>query len=283
MTSLLVTGASGLLGRCLLGADWGDDRVVGTYYTTPIESAHETIQLDDRDAEQVGRCVERVDPDVVVHSAAATSVEACEDDAELARETNSLGTEHVVDAATAADARVVYPSTAYVFGDDAPVHAEDDEPNPLNQYGKTKLDGERYVSSECPAGLIARFCVVVSFARADRADFGSWVRGQLQAGERVRLIDDQEITPTVLSDAIDALQFLIDREERGVFHVTSSDRLTRYELGREIAHRHGLDADLLEPIPMAEMGWRAARPEHLCLGSEKLRQRGYEPAEIRTE
>lgn len=283
MTSLLVTGASGLLGRCLLDAEWSDDRVVGTYHTTPIESDHETVNLDVRDREQVERVVERIDPDVVVHGAAATSVEVCEEEPELARETNALGTKHVVDAATAAGARVVYPSTAYVFGDDAPVHTEDDEPSPINRYGRSKLDGERYVQSASPPGTIVRFCVVVSLDRADRSDFGSWVRGQLEAGERVRLIDDQEITPTVLSDAVGALGYLIDREETGVFHVTSPDRMTRYELGREIARRHGLDPELVEAIPMTEMGWEAPRPRCLCLGSEKLRQYGYETARIRTQ
>jgi dTDP-4-dehydrorhamnose reductase len=283
MTSLLVTGASGLLGRCLLDAEWSDDRVVGTYHTTPVEADHETVHLDVRDREQVERVVERVDPDVVVHSAAATSVEACEEKPELAHETNALGTKHVVDAAAAVGARVVYPSTAYVFGDDAPVHTEDDEPAPMNRYGRSKLDGERYVESASPAGTIVRFCVVVSIDRADRSDFGSWVRGQLEAGERVRLIDDQQITPTVLTDAVDALGYLIEHEETGVFHVTSPERMTRYELGREIAHRHGLDPELVEPIPMTEMGWEAPRPRHLCLGSEKLRRYGYETARIRTE
>lgn len=282
MTSLLVTGASGLLGGCLLDAGWNDG-VVGTYHTTPIQSSHETIRMDVRDPGQVERVFERVDPDVVVHSAAATSVEACEDDPELAHETNARGTEHVVDAATAVGARVIYPSTAYVFGDDEPVHDEDDEPNPLNRYGRTKLAGERYVRSECPSGLIARFCVVVDLARTDRADFGSWVRGRLEAGERVRLIDDQRITPTVLSDAVGALRYLIERDASGVFHISSPDQLTRYELGREIARRHGFDSDLIEPIPLAEMGWQASRPEHLCLGSEKLRRYGYDTTRIQKE
>lgn len=283
MTSLLVTGASGLLGRCLLEAEWSGEHVVGTYHTTPIESDYETVHLDVRDGEQVDRVVERVDPDVVVHSAAATSVEACQEEPELARETNALGTKHVVDAATSVGARVVYPSTAYVFGDDAPIHTEDDEPVPINEYGRSKLDGERYVESASPAGTIVRFCVVVSIDRADRSDFGSWVRGQLEDGERVRLIDDQEITPTVLTDAVDALGHLIEHEETGVFHVTSPERMTRYELGREIARRHGLDTDLVEPIPMSEMGWEAPRPANLCLGSEKLRRYGYETARIRTQ
>lgn len=283
MTSLLVTGASGLLGGCLLDAEWNGGRVAGTYHTTPIESDHETFRMDVRDPEQVERVFDRTDPDIVVHSAAATSVEACEDEPERARETNAKGTKHVVDAATAAGARVIYPSTAYVFGDDAPVHAEDDEPNPLNRYGETKLAGERYVRAECPTGLIARFCVVVNLDRTDRADFGSWVRGQLEAGERVRLIADQRVTPTVLSDAVGALRYLIEREASGVFHIVSPDRLTRYELGREIARRYDLDPDLVEPIPLAEMGWEAPRPGHLCLGAEKLRQYGYETTRIRTE
>jgi dTDP-4-dehydrorhamnose reductase len=282
MDSLLVTGASGLLGRCLLDADWGCE-VVGTYYTTPIETDREMIQLDIRDAGEVRRVFDRVDPDVVIHSAAATSVEACEDDPELARETNSLGTKHVVDAATAAGARVIYPSTAYVFGDDAPVNGEDDEPAPINIYGESKLDGEEYVKENCPDGLIARFCVVVNLSRTEHPDFGSWVRKQLEAGERVELISDQRITPTVLADAVGALKFLIERESRGTFHITSPDRLTRYELGREIARRNSLDPDLIEPIPLSEMGWDALRPKHLCLDAEKLRHQGYEPTRIRRE
>lgn len=283
MDTLLVTGASGLLGRRLLDAEWDGYEVVGTYYTTPIETDHETIRLDVRDETQVTRVVDRVDPDVVVHSAAATSVEACEADPELARETNALGTKHVVDATSAVGGRVVYPSTAYVFGDDAPVHAEDDDPKPLNRYGRSKLEGERYVREASDDGLVVRFCVVVSLDRADRADFGSWVRGQLEAGERVQLIRDQHITPTVLSDAVGALQFLVGRGSDGVFHVASPDRLTRYELGREIARKHGLDPDLVDGIPIAEMGWDAPRPEHLCLSDEKLRHHGYETTRIRTE
>ncbi|ADJ14915.1 SDR family oxidoreductase [Halalkalicoccus jeotgali] len=283
MTSLLVTGASGLLGRCLLDAEWSGGRVVGTYYTTPIESGHETVHLDVRDGEAVARLVERVDPDVVIHSAAATSVEACEDDPKLAHGTNARGTKHVVDAATAVGARVIYPSTAYVFGDGGPVHAEDDEPAPMNRYGRSKLDGERYVQAASPENTIVRFCVVVNLGPADSPDFGSWVRGRLESGERVRLIDDQEITPTVLSDAIDALGYLVEHETAGVFHVASPDRLTRYELGVEIARRHGLDPDLLEAIPIAEMDWQAPRPDHLCLGAEKLSQYGYQTTRIRTE
>lgn len=280
MDSLLVTGASGLLGRCLLDAEWSH-RVVGTYHTTPIETDREMLHLDVRDAAQVEGIFERVEPDVVVHSAAATSVEICEEDPELANETNALGTKHVVDAAKAVGARVVYPSTAYVFGDDV-VHAEDDEPAPLNLYGRSKLDGEQYVQRTCSDGLIARFCVVVSLDRVSYSDFGSWIREQLEAGERVELIDDQRITPTVRSDAISALQLLIEREARGIFHITSPDRLTRYELGREIARRHGLDPDLVEGISLAEMGWTAPRPQHLCLSAEKLRHQGYEPTGIRT-
>ncbi|MCH7660013.1 MAG: NAD(P)-dependent oxidoreductase [Euryarchaeota archaeon] len=282
MDSLLVTGASGLLGRCLLDADW-DCEVVGTYYTTPIETDREMAQLDIRDAEQVEAVVERVDPDVVIHSAAATSVEACEEDPELARETNALGTKHVVDAATAAGARVIYPSTAYVFGDDTPVHAEDDEPGPINLYGESKLEGERYVQENCPDGLIARFCVVVSLGGGEYPDFGSWIRGRIESGERVQLISNQRITPTVLTDAISALQFLIEGESQGVFHITSPDQLTRYELGREIARRHGLDPELIEGIALSEMDWSAPRPQHLCLRAEKLRHQGYEPTKIRIE
>ncbi|MEM4782496.1 MAG: NAD(P)-dependent oxidoreductase, partial [Halalkalicoccus sp.] len=257
--------------------------IVGTYYTTPIETDHETIRLDVRDSAQVERVIERVDPDVVVHSAAATSVEDCEGDPELARATNALGTEHVVDAASNVGARVVYPSTAYVFGDDAAVHAEDDEPRPLNVYGESKLDGERYVREHCPDGLIVRFCVVVSLDGSEYPDFGSWVRGQLAADERVRLIDDQRITPTALPDAIDGLEFLIERGASGRFHIASPDRLTRYELGREIARRGGFDPELVERIGMAEMGWDAPRPRRLCLSAEKLRRQGYEPTRIRSE
>lgn len=283
MGSLLVTGASGLLGRRLLRADWGEREVVGTYYTTPIETDRETVRMDVRDATQVERVFERVDPDVVVHSAAATSVEACERDPDSAHETNALGTKRVVDAASSTGARVIYLSTAYVFGDDAPIHMEDDEPAPMNHYGETKFAGEQHVRSASVPSVIARLCVLVSLTRADRADFGSWVRGRLEAGESVRLVSDQRITPTVFSDAIEVLEGFVGEETTGIFHVASSEELTRYELGREIAVRHDLDPDLVEPIPLSEMDWEAPRPRHLCLGAEKLRRCGYETTRIRTE
>lgn len=198
---ILVTGAGGQVGRALRG-------VIGTARFLSHDD------LDVTDGEAVRRAVGEAD--VVIHLAAMTHVDDCERHPDLALAVNGEGTRNVAGAAAARGARVVYLSTDYVFdGTKREEYREEDPPAPINAYGRSKLEGERYVAEE-PANLIVRTSWVFGEGR-------NFIRAILEAartGRPVRVVDDQTGRPTYAGDLAAALAYLIETGTSGMVQVS---------------------------------------------------------------
>ena len=189
---ILVTG-SGLLGIEVMAVLRREFEVVGTYNSRPKEGA---IHLNIADRSGVFEAVAEARPAAIVHTAALTDVDYCEDHREEALAINALGTKNVADAARKFGATLVHVSTDFVFDGRGSMYREDDPVNPVSYYAYSKLLGEYYV-----LGLddyaIARTSVVYGNARRN---FVTWVRDSLRAGSRITVVDDQYNTPTLSSD-----------------------------------------------------------------------------------
>lgn len=257
---VLVTGANGQVGRSLR-AILPDGRYL----------AHR--DLDVTDAASVTDAL--VGADVVVHLAALTAVDRCEQDPEFAREVNSRGTQNVVEAAATQSARVIYLSTDYVFDGTREVYTEEDEPSPLNRYGESKLEGERHVLSLGDRGLVVR----TSWVIGDGRNFVRTVLGRAGAGEKLQVVDDQVGRPTFCRPLADALVHLIHSPRSGILHVAGDgEPCTWADLADASLTAAGLDvrvervttpryiANATRPI--------AARPARSVLSLEKARALG---------
>jgi dTDP-4-dehydrorhamnose reductase len=260
---ILVTG-SGLLGSevvKVLRREPGD--VTGTYNSRPKEGM---VRLDVTDRDGTIRAIARLRPDVIVHTAAMTNVDYCEDHREEALAANAGGTKNVVDAARAMGSRVVYVSTDYVFDGARGMYREDDAVNPISFYAYTKLLGEYYVK-DVPGHVIARTSVVYGNARQN---FASWVRDSLRNGTAVRIFTDQYASPTLAVDCAEAIAALIKNGASGTYHAAGGERISRHEFARKIASFYGLDDGLIEPVTTEAMKQKAKRPRDSSLDVSKI-------------
>jgi dTDP-4-dehydrorhamnose reductase len=259
---ILVTG-SGLLGIEVIKVLGQEFKVVGTYNSKPKEGA---VRLDIMDRKGVFEAVSKLRPDAIVHTAALTNVDYCEDHRDEAMAINALGTKNVADAARQYGAKMIHVSTDFVFDGRGRMYREDDPVSPISYYAYTKLLGEYYVLG-LDDYVIARTSVVYGNARQN---FVTWVRDSLKAGTRIKVVDDQFNTPTLSVDCAEAILALLKNYTWGVYHTAGSERLSRYEFAQKISRFYGLDESLIEPVSSTTLNQKAKRPADSSLDTSKI-------------
>jgi CDP-6-deoxy-D-xylo-4-hexulose-3-dehydrase len=207
----------------------------------------------------VAQIVREVRPSVIFLPAAFSNVEACEVEPQLAYAVNVEGVSHVAAAARHARTLLVFYSSDYIFDGTAGPYAEEDVPNPLNVYGRTKLEGERLVVATVPDHLIVRTTVVYGWDRSSK-NFAMQLWQRLSAGERMRVPNDQVGTPTLVDYLAEVSLRLVETGARGVINVAGRDRLSRADFARRLAKTFSLSQSLVEEVMTAELQQQAARP-----------------------
>ena len=258
----LVIGAGGQLGHALLA-------------TAPAESdviAPARSECDLTNDDQIEHWMGEVRPVVVFNAAAYTAVDAAESDEANARLINATGAGRLAEAARRHGARLVHVSTDFVFdGETSRPYAPDDEPNPLNAYGRTKRDGDVAVLSSGADALIVRTAWVY-FERG--RNFVHTMLRLMREKDEVRVVSDQVGTPTYARNLARALWTLAQKPVSGVYHVTDSGVASWYDFAvaiREEALARGLigNAARIVPISTADYPTPARRPRFSVLDNGK--------------
>jgi dTDP-4-dehydrorhamnose reductase len=259
---ILVTG-SGLLGSDVIRVLRKEHGVVGTFNSSPKDGA---VCLDITDRGDTVRAIGELRPEYVVHTAALTNVDYCEDHAQEAAAVNDRGTKNVADAALMAGARMIYVSTDFVFDGTKGMYREDDPVNPVSVYARTKLAGEYHVK-KLDGYAIARTSVVYGNARQN---FVTWVRDSLAKGQRIRVVTDQFNSPTLSYDCAEAVAALIKNKATGIYHTAGCERISRFDFAKKIARFYGLDDSLIEPVTSDTLKQNAKRPMDSSLDVGKI-------------
>ncbi|CAN0389036.1 unnamed protein product, partial [Phaeothamnion confervicola] len=215
------------------------------------------MEVDVTDLRAVADCMDEVRPQAVFHLAAWTDVDGAEDREEDAAAVNGRGSGNVAAAAAALGAALVLPSTDYVFdGAAGRPYDEDDDPNPLGAYGRTKLAGERAALLAHPDG--ARVARTAWLYGAAGKNFVDTMRTLGTERDEVSVVDDQEGCPTWTRDLVPALEALLDQPP-GIYHTAGGGSVTWAGFARAIFEEAGLDC-AVRPITTAELGRPAPRP-----------------------
>lgn len=235
------------------------------------------VQLDITDPGAVKRTVGKIRPDVIIHCAAWTAVDAAEDEENRAKvhAINADGTRYIAEAAKAADAKMIYISTDYVFDGqgERPWKPDDKCYAPLNVYGRSKLDGELAVSSVLDKYFIVRIAWVFGL------NGKNFIRTMINIGkshDTVRVVNDQIGTPTYTLDLARLLTDMAETEKYGYYHATNEGGyISWYDLCVESYRQYGLDTKVI-PVTTSEYGLsKAARPFNSRLDKSKLTEAGF--------
>jgi dTDP-4-dehydrorhamnose reductase len=181
---------------------------------------------------------------------------------------NGTAAGFLAEACEKVKAFLVQMSTDYVFDGRKGNYHEDDKPAPINQYGSSKLLGERLVM-EHENICIARASVVYGWGRSYRANFGTWLHDKLTKGENVNVVSDQFASPTLNTNLASIIIELAERRTRGIVHAAGATRASRYEFAIKLADDFHFDPNLITPIKSESSGWLARRPRDSSLDVSK--------------
>lgn len=267
---LLVTGASGLLGLNLAVMASRLHQVTGLVHSHPLNGAPFTVRQEDLcepgAAEQL---LKEVQPDAVIHCAAMALLDECEADPQRAWMINAELPGKLAGAAKKAGCRFVTISTDGVFDGRGSHYREEDTPNPLSTYARTKLAGEQAALQANPAALVVRSNFYGWSLRGTRS-LAEHFFYNLQAGRRVYGFTDVIFCPLLVNTLAAVLLDMVEANLGGIYHVFSKGSLTKYEFGVALAKACGLRPELIEPAVIGASGLKAARSPNLEMCSDKV-------------
>ncbi|HTL70258.1 MAG TPA: SDR family oxidoreductase [Candidatus Eisenbacteria bacterium] len=267
----LVTGASGLLGGVLMKR-LGPDAVGVSRRGAGAAGPHRTLDL--ADSAGVRRFFEQEAPDLVIHAAAFSDVDGCERDPQQAWTSNALAVKHLAAACAPRRVPLVHVSTDYVFGTRGKrtPYTEDDAVSPVNIYGLTKLAGENFARNA--PGAIVRTSWL--YGPGNPSNFVNAITARLKSEPLVKVLDDQEDSPTSAEDLAEALVRIGARltgpsagEHLGVFQVCNAGSATRLGMTLKMKEMLGVSARV-EPYDRRELKGRVAiRHDYLVMSTAR--------------
>jgi len=267
---ILVTGVSGLLGLNLALQAARDHQVTGVAYAHPLRGAPFALRTCDlADAGQVAALFQELQPEAVIHCAAMANLDDCENHPERAVQVNVDLPYWLAVEAARSGTRLIHLSTDAVFDGQRGQYSEEDEPNPLSTYARTKLASERRVLEANPGAFVARVNFY-GWSMGGQRSLAEIFYAALAAGKPMFGFVDVFFCPLLVNYLANLLVEIAGTRLSGLYHVFSPETLSKYEFGRSLARRFGLDEALVQPVPVAQAGFKAARSPNLIMRSDKL-------------
>ncbi len=253
----LVFGGSSVIGSRLtkaLGASY-------TYFNNKINVSGDSFKTDIRDRTATINLIKKLNPDLVVHAAAAPNMDVCETDKKLAYDIHINGTKNIIEGCKIVDAKLVFLSTSAVFDGKKDIYKEEDETCAISYYGITKADAEKLVANAGLNFLITRMDHPYGWVYFDGQKKNTAVRvlENLDKGLVVEEITDWYNNPTFIDNLTDVIKKLIEKNSNGIFHVAGPDFLNRYEFASKIAEIFGKDKNLIKKKTSGKLNLPAKR------------------------
>jgi dTDP-4-dehydrorhamnose reductase len=269
---ILVTGASGLLGVNLLcrARDRGLEATGLCHRHILRVPGLSTFSVDLADDSASRNLLLRLRPRAIVHCAAATNVDWCEDHPAEAEKLNAKVSGDLAGIASELDARFLYVSTDAIFDGRTGNYSEEDRPSPINVYARSKLCGETQVSERHPRAAIVRL-TLYGWNAQNKLSLAEWALKRLKEGAQVPGFTDVYFNPLPATDLADTFLAMLEHDLAGVYHLGSAERVSKYDFIRLVAEVFGFERDRVLPARLADAGLRAQRALDTSLDTTKIR------------
>lgn len=247
--------------------------MLGSDLAAQFRYRHEVIGMDLGDiditrADECQKAVRETEPQIVVNAAAYTNVDGCETAKEECVAANAEAVKNIAEACRGKNITIVHFSTDYVFdGTGSRPYVEEDVCNPINVYGASKLAGENHLRTITDNYILIRTAWLYG---AKGKNFVQAILDRSKEKGKLTVVDDQTGSPTCTRDLAAATELLLDKNARGVFHVTNRGNCTWYEFAKKILKEAHLDTVEISPIKTADLQRAALRPAYSVLGMQKF-------------
>lgn len=264
MKKVFITGANGLLGQAVVSLftrETNYELITSSVEDKPfLEYGHRYEKLDITDKEEVKRIIERYSPEVIVNCAAFTDVDKCETEREFSWRLNVDGVKNLIIAAKKCEAKIVHFSTDYVFDGKSGPYTEEDTPNPISFYGRSKLASENALTSSGVEHAIIRTMVLYGIGNNVKKNFALWLVETLKKNQPVTIVTDQIGNATIADDLAYGTYKIIEKNRTGLYHIAGKDILSRYDFTLKLCEVFGFNKKLVSPILTSDLNQPAPRP-----------------------
>ena len=278
MNKILITGSNGLLGQKLVELlhKSAKNQVIATARgenRLPFTDGYEYKSMDITNREQVQDVIDKVKPNVIIHTAAMTNVDQCESEKDTCWQQNVSSVEYLVEACKKNDCFLLHVSTDFIFDGKAGPYKEDAEANPISFYGWSKYAAEKAVTNSDIRWGIARTVLVYGIAHdMSRTNIILWVKKSLEDGKNIKVVTDQWRTPTLAEDLAKGCALIAEKEAEGIFNISGKDFLTPYEMAMMTADYFKLDKSLISKADSTTFSQPAKRPPRTGFDLSKSQQ-----------
>ena len=253
---VLITGANGLLGQHLvqLLTTATGHHIIATgrgkcrlpILASPFYTYH---SLDITNGIAVHNFIQAEQPDVIIHAAAMTQPDSCELNPVECWNANVTATRFLINAAEIVNARFIYISTDFVFDGVNGPYKETDETGPVNYYGSSKLAAEKSVREGIQEWAIVRTVLVYgNILAGTRSNIVSWVKENLEENKAIKVVSDQWRTPTYVEDLAKGILLIIEKNAKGIFHISGEEGMSPYNMATTTADYLHLDKNLMTKV-----------------------------------
>jgi dTDP-4-dehydrorhamnose reductase len=286
---MMLTGSNGLLGQKIidlfLSCHDSDDQLIATARGNnrhPNQQGYQYLDLDITNADQVLEVVNAHRPDVLIHTAAMTNVDQCEQEPDACQRINVDATRYLAEACLKNQVHLVHVSTDFIFDGKSGPYSEDAIPNPISIYGQSKLDAEKAVmASGCSYAILRTVLVYGVSHEMSRSNIVLWVRNELRAGKTIRVVNDQIRSPTLAEDLAQGCWLAASKKAQGVFNISGAEQISILDLVKKVADMYELDKNLIQPVSSLTLAQPAKRPPVTGFIIEKAqRELGYRPTPL---
>jgi len=281
---ILIVGSNGMLGQRLTEYFLKNNDVELLCASSEEKSLIPNVeykQLDIIQKNDVKKIITNFFPDFILNAAAYTNVDKAETERELCWKINVKGVENLALYSWTIDSQLIHISTDYIFDGKNGPYTENDLPNPISYYGRTKLASENSIKASGTRFTIIRTNVLYGPAKYGRADFVKWVYNSLSNNNQIKIVTDQINNPTYIDDLVQAISKIIYYKKEGIYNIGGKELLSRYDFTKIIADYFNLKKELILPILTKDLNQPAKRPLRSGLINLKAETEfGYNPKSI---
>ncbi len=281
---ILVVGSNGMLGQSLCGfySKQNNVQLLGCSLGESLLDGIDYQECDITKRDNVKKVVLGFYPDYIINACAYTNVDISETEREEAWKVNVKGVENLSEAARILDTKIIHISSDYIFDGKNGPYSEEEKPNPLGYYARTKLAGENALKISGVIHTILRTNVLYGSYLNGKIDFVQWLIKSLKDGKEVRIVMDQINNPTFVDDLVQGINKIIEFNKTGVYNIGGKEFLSRFEFSEKIAEFFGLNKNLINPITTEELKQPAKRPLNSGLITLKAEtELGFKPHSVK--